>query len=366
MLITQKEALKQYTEDARLWQGIPSVECTKRGRLFVTFYSGGEGEPRCGNYCLLLKSDDGGKSWSDPIAVAYDGEAARTYDPALWIDPLDRLWFVWSASPDYRVEAAICDDPDAEELVFSDPIRVGFDVMLNKPLVRGEDWLFPCTVWEPSIVPPAKWGAGPSPHPTGAHVFVTRDAGKTFSLLGSANGENRSFDEHMILENRDGTLSMYTRTTYGIGKATSTDGGATWSPITDSGIPNPCSRFHIRRLPSGRVLLVAHHEFTGRNNLAAFLSDDDGKTFPHVLLLDGRESVSYPDAAVAADGRIYTVHDRERGARYRESVDYSNAAREILISSITEEEILAGKLVHPDSYLARPVSALGRRETQKP
>ena len=33
-----------------------------------------------------------------------------------------------------------------------------------------------------------------------------------------------------------------------------------------------------------------------RNNLAAFLSVDDGKTWSAPLLLDERELVSYPDA----------------------------------------------------------------------
>lgn len=367
MLITDKSSLKRFSAEHRLWQGIPSVECTKKGCLWVAFYSGGDGEPRCGNYCLLIKSDDGGRSWSETVAVAFEGADARAYDPALWIDPLGRLWFFWSVSPDYAVKAVLCEDPDADVPQFSKEKHIGFDVMLNKPTVtESGDWLFPCAVWEPGLIPPAKNGAGPSPHPTGAHVFLSRDEGKTFSHLSSATGADRSFDEHMILENTDKTLSMYTRTGYGIGISRSADGGRTWTAIEDSGIPNPCSRFYIRRLPSGRVLLVAHHKFTGRNNLAAFLSEDGGKSFPHVLLLDGRTDVSYPDAAVTPDGQIAIVYDRERGARYRESADYSRHAREILLALITEEDILAGKPVSPHSALKIPVSALGYRDTQRP
>lgn len=366
MLITDESTLRRFAEVHRLWQGIPSVECTKNGRIFVAFYSGGRSEGQ-GNYCLLVKSDDGGRTWSAPLAVALEGDTARAYDPALWIDPLGRLWFFWSVSPDYCVKTALCDDPDAPTPTFSDERSVVYDVMLNKPIVTAAgDWLFPAAVWEPSLVPPASFGAGPTPHPTGAHVFVTRDAGKSFSLLGSALGERRSYDEHMLLEHPDGTLSMYTRTLYGIGLSHSTDGGRSWSPIVDSGIPNPCSRFHIRRLPSGRVLLVAHHNFTGRNNLSAFLSEDGGETFPHVLLLDERAQVSYPDAAVTQDGRIHIVYDRERGARYSPSVDYTDSAREILLATVTEEDILAGRILHPESALRVPVSALGRRDTQKP
>lgn len=82
----------------RLWQGIPSIECTEKGRLFSAFYSGGTTE-QLGNYCVLLKSDDGGDTWSEPIAAADAGGSYRCYDPCLWIDPLGRLWFIWAVMP---------------------------------------------------------------------------------------------------------------------------------------------------------------------------------------------------------------------------------------------------------------------------
>ena len=41
--------------------------------------------------------------------------------------------------------------------------------------------------------------------------------------------------------------------------------------------------------------MINHKDFTGRNNLTAFLSEDGGKTWPYTLLLDARSGVSYPD-----------------------------------------------------------------------
>lgn len=58
MLITDKEFLQAYGATRRVWQGIPSIAVTKKGRIFSTFYSGGIGEG-IGNHVLLLKSDDG-------------------------------------------------------------------------------------------------------------------------------------------------------------------------------------------------------------------------------------------------------------------------------------------------------------------
>ena len=57
MLITDKKQLDSFLPHTRVWQGIPSIEKTKGGRLFATFYSGDVKE-NAGNYCVLLQSDD--------------------------------------------------------------------------------------------------------------------------------------------------------------------------------------------------------------------------------------------------------------------------------------------------------------------
>ena len=119
MVITNIDQLKKYHTSTRLWQGIPGVERTQQGRIFVTWYSGGEVE-QLGNYSLVVKSDDGGKSFSEPIIVVDVGTEARSYDPCLWIDPLGRLWFIWAEFPNNAVKFVRCDDPDAETLTWSE------------------------------------------------------------------------------------------------------------------------------------------------------------------------------------------------------------------------------------------------------
>ena len=57
MFYTDPQDLEKYTQENRLWQGIPSIEVTKRGRIFVTFYSGETAET-LGNYAVLVKTDD--------------------------------------------------------------------------------------------------------------------------------------------------------------------------------------------------------------------------------------------------------------------------------------------------------------------
>lgn len=69
MLYIDKEKLKKFGTKNRIWQGIPGIEITKRGRIFSTFYSGGSDE-ETGNYVVLLKSDDE-INFSEPIAAVY-------------------------------------------------------------------------------------------------------------------------------------------------------------------------------------------------------------------------------------------------------------------------------------------------------
>ena len=84
------------------------------------------------------------------------------------------------------------------------------------------------------------------------------------------------------------------------------------------------------------------------------LSEVDGASWPHTLLLDQRDGVSYPDAKEAADGYIYVCYDYQRVTE-----------REILMARFTEEDILKGQLASPDSRLRILVNkALGQPDIE--
>ena len=150
MLYTETKELQKYRDSKRLWQGIPSIEVTKRGRIFLTFYSGGVKE-EIGNYVIVIKSDDGGNHFSEPIVIVKE-DNGRCFDPCLWIDPLGELWLTWAKCPDDGLYASVCRDPDAEELVWGEEFLVGHNVMMNKPIVvKSGEWLFPIAVWNDGI-----------------------------------------------------------------------------------------------------------------------------------------------------------------------------------------------------------------------
>ncbi|MDD5603159.1 MAG: sialidase family protein [Eubacteriales bacterium] len=346
MLITDINKLENFYSAKRKWQGIPGIERTKNGRLFATFYSGGKTE-QPGNYCVLLKSDDDGANWSEPIAAAYSGNRYRAYDPCLWTDPHGRLWFIWAVMPGHHVEYSICCDPDAASLEWTAPKPFANDVMMNKPTVLSSgEWLFPCAVWGEGIyVINKKYETGNSPRL--AFAYRTADKGQTFERLGGVSMPRRHFDEHQILEMNDGSLLMFVRTFYGIGKSISRDKGVTWSGGEDSGLGGPDSRFFIRRLSSGNILLINHHSNKGRNNLKAMISRDECKTWEGFLMIDERSAVSYPDAVEAGNGYIYAVYDRDRCG-----------SGEILMAKFTEKDVLQGSVSSGEGRLRANVSSL--------
>ena len=350
---TPAHPLAPYSTKRRVWQGVPTIERTARGRFFAAWMSGGY-KSYLGNYCVLTSSTDGGRTYSEPIAVADAGVGGRCYDPCLWIDPRGRLWFFWAVQPEHAVWAVRCDDPDAETLVWTVPRAIGYDVMCNKPIVgEGGEWLFPMAVWQVSVL------GLRTPHTPGDMLFVSSDEGESFSVRGHVRLPDATFDEPMLLCRADGTFVMYVRTVCGIAYVTSTDGGKTWSESTDTAWTRVSSRFHLRRLPSGNLLLVHHFATDGRDHLCAKLSMDEGRTFVGGLMLDSRSEVSYPDCTVDETGRIYCIYDHGRGSHLRSMRELVRENREILCASFTEAEVLAGQLETSESYLRRVISSLG-------
>lgn len=134
MIITDKKELARYSAPYRIWQGIAGIEITSNGRIFCSFYSGGTEEDYKESFCLLVRSSDGGMTFEDPVTVIYD-KGYRCFDPCIWIDPIGRLWLFWTHAPDQSVYAAVCDDPCANDLVWSSERKIADGLMLNKPTV---------------------------------------------------------------------------------------------------------------------------------------------------------------------------------------------------------------------------------------
>ncbi len=352
----------EYADAVRPGNMILGIDRTPKGRLWAAWVGNGDSP---NGFFMLATSDDEGKSWSKPRVVIdpTDPEGQpnrRSLVGNLWTDPMGRLWCFFDQSLGYFDGRAgdwyiRCDDPDAADPVWTKPVRFADGCTLNKPTVLANgDWLLPVSLWTRNWI--GAWsGARNFPRVEKfkdlhkdldsirmANVYVSSDRGETWTRRGGVAFPESQFDEHMIIERKDGSLWMLGRTNQGLSESTSIDQGRTWSAPTPSSIRNPSARIFIRRLASGNLLLVKHGPIdvalSRRSNLTAFLSQDDGKSWGTGLLLDERSEVSYPDGFQAPDGTIHILYDWNR-----------HTDAEILLTKFREEDIVSGKLSSPGS-----------------
>jgi predicted neuraminidase len=325
----------EYADQDRMFQGIPAIERAPNGRLWVAWYGGGVTEDRH-NYILLDTSGDDGRTWTRALVIDPDRDGpVRAFDPCLWHDPAGRLWLFWAQRGEGGLPhtlAITTADSGAARPQWTPARVVQEGIMMNKPVAAADGrWLLPQALWhmEDSV-----------------RLVASTDQGRTFARVGAASvpvKADRNCDEPMLVQKREGALWFLVRTRYGIGESLSRDGGRTWPAVTPTAIPHPASRFFIRRLASGNLLLVRHDPpgtARSRSHLKAFLSADDGASWQGGLLLDERNAVSYPDGVQASNGLIYVIYDWER-----------QRDKEILLATFREEDVRQGKPVSADTRL---------------
>lgn len=349
----QWEPGPDYADSERMFQGIPSLTRAPGGRLWATWYGGGLGESQK-NYVLLATSGDDGRTWSSPKLII--DPPFRASEPAVWVDPNGKLWFIFNLYPirssieDNRdntgqmafinhynfvgtqMWAMTTENPDAENPEWDSPRLLAMESHnMNKPTVLSDGtWLWPAS--------PVTSARGLMPRP-----LYSSDGGETFYYRGDVPvpAEEGNAHEYQVVERKDGSLWLQNRINSGIGESFSQDGGETWTEMRPASIEHTVSRFFITRLDSGNLLLVKHGAIdadVGRQDLMAFLSEDDGKTWSGGLMIDERPGVSYPDGEQGDDGLIRIIYDYNR-----------HHDKEILMAIFTEADVAAGEVVSEEA-----------------
>lgn len=344
---------ERFVPEDRKWQSAPSAALTEKGRIFCVYSADNSvADETTENYSVCAYSDDNGENYKLAF-YAYHEHDVRMSEVLVFMSPEGILYHFWTQSYKYfdgrgGIWCSKCENPDAEVPVFGEPKRICDGFMANNPTVlRDGRWLFHASVWTHM-----ESEFHPFPEYEKASVWESRDKGETLTYVGGVEAPVPDFTENTVFEKADGTLVMLFRTEEyagGINISQSKDGGKNWSKPENFVLSGPSSRFMVSRFPSGTLLVVNHYKFNRRNNLTALISDDDGKTFTHSLLLDERDHVSYPSGNITKDGRVILAYDRER-----------TEAKEILLASFTEEDIRNGSFGE-NSYTKKLVSKGGKK-----
>ena len=340
---------EKYAESIRNFQGCPTIAITRGGRIFLGWYSGGVREPDLENYNLLVYSDDQVKTFSDPLLVipSEKERGVHALDIQLWTAPNGALYVFWVQNnafpvteendwmqgtwedqrivvrfdgllyPDLRHTAwfTVCEDPDAENPIFSAPRNFDIGFLRCKPLVLSSGR------WMLFNYDQLKDNYGYS---------ISDDEGKTFRRLYGPKKIETPFDESMAYERKDGSIRMLARSAVGaLAEVDFFQNGEAFSEARLTEIDSPNTRIYVGRTPSGRILLVNNDDTEKRVRMTVYLSDDDGATFKYKRRIgDETHFTSYPDVDFY-DGKIYLTYDHER-----------TGAKEILLSVFTEEDIM--------------------------
>lgn len=332
-----------YAFEDRKWNGLPTVCLTEGGRLWAGFMTGGYGEPDPLNYNAFHYSDDGGKTWSkESLVIDHKNDEQHIYQPHLFMhEGKMQLWLNNAGQNVITIENPDCENP-SENLKLSKATKVLANNAAHRPAILSEKW-------------GNKWLFSAENSQENANAIYASTNGMKWDRYASVISTNgaRKWWEAQIVECADGTLIHMSRledgADGGMQLAYSYDGGETWTETkANNGRPfnSYSNKSHMQRLDSGNLLLLVCCSTRARQNLTAFLSEDNGKTWPYSLSLDARDQrgdwfgCGYPEAANLQDknGEIYCVWD----ARF--------SFAEICCAKFTEADIKAGKIVIDGCY----------------
>jgi hypothetical protein len=330
--------------DEKYYAAFPSVVVRKSGEILCAFRRapdrrrlwGGElSHTDMNSYLVLVRSKDGGKTWTKEPELIYAHPLGGSQDPCmvqLKDGSIVCTSYAWALLPPETV-AKMPDTPSHPPYAF-----LGGYVLRSED--GGKTWRGP---FVPMSMPGNKsmdvlgkslptynrgamiqrkdgklyWAAvcfdRVDPRLTSVHLITSSDRGETWQYACPvAADEKVTFNETSLVETKKGDIVAFMRTKDFDDKlavARSTDGGKSFQWEDGKIIGHP---YHALRLKDGRVLLVYGYRHEPFGIRARLLNPDctNIAEAPEVVIRDdgGNVDLGYPWAALLPDGNILVVY----------------------------------------------------------
>ncbi|MFN3650324.1 MAG: exo-alpha-sialidase [Armatimonadota bacterium] len=276
---------------------------TSRGELLAAWFGGSdEGEPDVTVW--LSRRGEGG--WTEPARVAAGG-GVPCWNPVLHQLRRGPLLLFYRIGPSPQTWTTLLKRSEDGGRTWSDPEMLPAGVLgpiKNKPFELENGTL----VCGSSVESYGAWGCW---------VERTPDAGRSWTKHGPINVPGHLYGtiQPTVFGTRDGSLAMLVRTRdlHQMARATSRDGGRTWTDLSPIDLPQNNSGLDAVRLRDGRVVLVYNHTRSARTPLNLAVSRDMGRTWtPGPVLETEPGEYSYPAVIQGADGTVHVTYTWRR------------------------------------------------------
>jgi len=332
-----------------------SIVQTPEGDFLACWFHG-TGERKADDVRIMgARKRKGDSRWSEPFLMA-DSQDLPDCNPVLFVDPRGTLWLFWIAvqnnewggsllkyrtSTDYshdgppkwnwqdvihcrptRLEELFLKTVEevekkyAELLSQNEELRKEIDevkVAATKKLSQRLGWM---TRVHPIMTSDKRIMLGLYSDVFNCSLAAfTEDWGATWQFSEPILTVDLGNIQPAFLKKKDGTIVALMRDNgfpKRIRRAESHDNGVTWSDVVPMDIPNPGSSVDATVLQNGHWVLICNDTVQGRHILSAYLSEDEGTTWPYKKRLEDfppeKGSGAYPSVIQASDGTIHCTY----------------------------------------------------------
>ncbi len=300
------------------------------GSLVCTFLTGGPKEPHNDNVLMLTRSEDRGRTWSEPETILRHSRRG-VWCTELFTEGKQPMLVVmtYDADSHYRELQLFQSFTSDSGRTWSEPCSFpsGLNgVTLRQGIVMSNgEWAFPL-YWQeverdfdwgdrPGIIPPGPEG---DRWPFCCGVAISSDEGRTYQRHGYLKNRetHRCLWEPNMAEIAPGHLVMLMRDgekPY-LRRSDSLDYGRTWSEPVTTAIPNPMTKPTLLTV-RGKTLLINNFNdqagWKNRTHLEVRVSSDGLESWETILpLLDAEDNYFYPHAfASDAEEMLYVAYE---------------------------------------------------------